>query len=76
MGNTVVVKPASHTPLSTLYLGELIKDILPKGVFNILSGPGKCNMAGNPWSNGRNLTMLEESSNAKEMYKLGVLVWS
>ena len=41
MGNTVVVKPASHTPLSTLYLGELIKDILPKGVFNILSGPGK-----------------------------------
>ena len=41
MGNTVVVKPASHTPLSTLYIGELIKDILPKGVFNILSGPGK-----------------------------------
>ena len=36
-GNTVVVKPAPTTPLSTLRLGELIKDIVPAGVVNIIA---------------------------------------
>lgn len=36
-GNTVVLKPAATTPLSTLRLGELIKDILPPGVLNIIT---------------------------------------
>ncbi len=37
-GNTVVLKPSPHTPLTTLALGELFREILPKGVLNILSG--------------------------------------
>jgi acyl-CoA reductase-like NAD-dependent aldehyde dehydrogenase len=37
-GNTVVVKPSPYTPLSTLRLGELIRDIVPAGTVNILSG--------------------------------------
>lgn len=36
-GNTVVIKPAPTTPLTTLKLGELIKDILPPGVVNIIA---------------------------------------
>jgi acyl-CoA reductase-like NAD-dependent aldehyde dehydrogenase len=36
-GNTVVVKPAATTPLSTLFIGELIKDIVPPGVINIVA---------------------------------------
>ena len=36
-GNTVVLKPAPTTPLTSLKLGELIKDILPAGVLNILA---------------------------------------
>jgi acyl-CoA reductase-like NAD-dependent aldehyde dehydrogenase len=36
-GNTVVLKPAATTPLSTLRLGELIKDLLPPGVLNIIA---------------------------------------
>ena len=36
-GNTIVLKPAATTPLSTLRLGELIKDILPPGVLNIIA---------------------------------------
>lgn len=37
-GNTMVLKPSPFTPLTTLKLGEIIKDILPAGVLNIVSG--------------------------------------
>jgi acyl-CoA reductase-like NAD-dependent aldehyde dehydrogenase len=37
-GNTVVVKPSPYTPLATLRLGEVLRDALPPGVLNIVSG--------------------------------------
>jgi acyl-CoA reductase-like NAD-dependent aldehyde dehydrogenase len=37
VGNTVVAKPAPTTPLTTLRIGELIADILPPGVLNIVT---------------------------------------
>jgi 1-pyrroline dehydrogenase len=40
-GNTVVLKPASATPLTALALAELAADVFPKGVFNVITGPGK-----------------------------------
>lgn len=41
VGNTVVVKPASYTPLTTLELAEAVKKIgFPKGVFNVVTGSG------------------------------------
>ena len=40
-GNTVVLKPAETTPITTLKLAELAADILPKGVLNIVTGPGE-----------------------------------
>ena len=36
-GNTIVIKPAPSTPLSSLRFAELIKDIFPKGVVNIIA---------------------------------------
>jgi acyl-CoA reductase-like NAD-dependent aldehyde dehydrogenase len=40
-GNCVVYKPAEDTPLSTLRLAQIIHDVgLPKGVVNIITGPG------------------------------------
>lgn len=36
-GNTVVLKPAPTTPLTSLRLGELIKDIVPAGVVNVIT---------------------------------------
>jgi aldehyde dehydrogenase len=39
-GNCVVLKPAEQTPLSILVLMELIEDILPAGVVNIVNGFG------------------------------------
>jgi betaine-aldehyde dehydrogenase len=40
-GNTVVLKPAETTPITTIRLAELAAEILPKGVLNIVSGPGR-----------------------------------
>lgn len=39
-GNCVILKPAEQTPTSILVLMELIQDLLPKGVVNILNGYG------------------------------------
>ncbi|CAG9243804.1 aldehyde dehydrogenase family protein [Paraburkholderia caribensis] len=39
-GNTMVIKPASSTPLSTLLLGEVIADVVPPGVINVLADNG------------------------------------
>jgi aldehyde dehydrogenase len=39
-GNCVVLKPAEQTPLAILVLAELIADILPPGVFNVVNGFG------------------------------------
>src|SRR5207342_1251189 len=39
-GNCSVLKPASPTPWSILKLAELIQDIVPAGVLNIVNGPG------------------------------------
>jgi 1-pyrroline dehydrogenase len=40
-GCTVVLKPSSWTPLSAIRIGELAADIFPKGVLNVITGPGK-----------------------------------
>jgi aldehyde dehydrogenase len=39
-GNCTVIKPASSTPWSILKLAELIGDLVPPGVLNIVTGPG------------------------------------
>ena len=40
-GNCVVLKPAESTPISILVLVELIADLLPPGVLNIVNGYGR-----------------------------------
>lgn len=41
-GNTVVIKPAEDTPLSTIYLGLLAKEVgIPDGVINVVPGLGE-----------------------------------
>ncbi|WP_374266077.1 aldehyde dehydrogenase [Zoogloea sp.] len=40
-GNVVVLKPAESTPISILVLVELIADLLPPGVLNIVNGFGR-----------------------------------
>ena len=39
-GNTVVLKPSEQTPLTALKLAELMAEILPQGVVNVVTGRG------------------------------------
>jgi len=39
-GNCVVIKPASNTPLSIMIFAQLVGDLLPPGVLNVVTGPG------------------------------------
>ena len=39
-GNCIVLKPAKLTPLSVLLLMEMVQDILPAGVINVVNGAG------------------------------------
>ncbi|WP_413378082.1 aldehyde dehydrogenase family protein [Alkalihalobacillus sp. 1P02AB] len=41
-GNTIVLKPASQTPLSAYILAEMLEEAgVPKGAFNLITGSGK-----------------------------------
>jgi acyl-CoA reductase-like NAD-dependent aldehyde dehydrogenase len=37
-GNTIVLKPSPFTPLATLRLGQLMNEVLPPGVMNVVTG--------------------------------------
>ncbi|MGH7789343.1 MAG: aldehyde dehydrogenase family protein [Candidatus Binatia bacterium] len=49
-GNTVVAKPSEFTPLSSLMVADILKDVLPAGVINVVSGPGSvgAELSGHP----------------------------
>jgi aldehyde dehydrogenase len=55
-GNCVVLKPAEQTPLGILVLMELIADILPKGVINVVNGFGI--EAGKPLAQNRRVAKI------------------
>jgi len=55
-GNCVVLKPAESTPISILILAELIADILPPGVLNIVNGYGR--EVGMPLANSKRIAKI------------------
>jgi betaine-aldehyde dehydrogenase len=40
-GNTVVLKPAETTPVTTIKLAEIAAEVFPPGVFNVIGGHGE-----------------------------------
>jgi betaine-aldehyde dehydrogenase len=44
-GNAIVLKPAPSTPLTTLLLGEIASEFLPKGVLNVVAGGNETGQA-------------------------------
>ena len=55
-GNAVVLKPAEQTPISILLVAELIADLLPPGVLNIVNGFGR--EAGLPLAQSRRIAKI------------------
>ena len=55
-GNCVVLKPAEQTPISILFVADLIKDLLPPGVLNIVNGFGR--EAGLPLAQSRRIAKI------------------
>jgi aldehyde dehydrogenase len=55
-GNCVVLKPAEQTPLSILILAELVGDLLPPGVLNIVNGFGV--EAGKPLASSKRIAKI------------------
>ena len=55
-GNCVVLKPAESTPISILILADLIADLLPPGVLNIVNGYGR--EAGMPLATSRRIAKI------------------
>jgi len=55
-GNCVVLKPAESTPISILIMAELIADLLPAGVLNIVNGYGR--EAGMPLASSRRIAKI------------------
>lgn len=70
-GNTVVIKPASYTPLSAVMLGEIANEAgLPPGVLNIITGPG--NAVGTTMSTHpsvRRISFVGESNTGKTVMR-------
>jgi aldehyde dehydrogenase len=55
-GNCVVLKPAEQTPASILVLAEIIGDLLPPGVLNIVNGFGQ--EAGKPLASSKRIAKI------------------
>jgi aldehyde dehydrogenase len=55
-GNCVVMKPAEFTPISIMILMELIADIVPPGVMNVVNGYGR--EVGAPLANSRRIAKI------------------
>jgi aldehyde dehydrogenase len=55
-GNCVVLKPAESTPISIMVMAELIADLLPPGVLNIVNGFGK--EAGMPLASSKRIAKI------------------
>ncbi len=53
-GNCVVLKPAEQTPMSIMVMAEIIADLLPPGVLNIVNGFGV--EAGKPLASNKRVT--------------------
>ena len=72
-GNTVVLKPASLTPLTTVELGKLVEQAgIPKGTVNVITGPGE--VIGNELASSDRVDMVSltgDTATGKQIMKAG-----
>jgi betaine-aldehyde dehydrogenase len=57
-GNTVIIKPPEQAPLSCLKLAEILADVFPPGVLNVVPGRKECGQALSSHSLVRKITLI------------------
>ncbi len=67
-GNTLVVKPASYTPLTLLEFAKLAHGLLPKGVLNVVTGPGET--VGSELASNKKVDMISFTGDTKTGKKI------
>lgn len=70
-GNTLVIKPASYTPLTLLEFAKLAEKLLPKGVLNVVTGPG--DIVGSELASNKKVDMISftgDTSTGKKIMQL------
>lgn len=66
-GNTVVIKPSPHTPLSTARAVELLQEVLPSGVVNFVSGDAEIGSAMSKHPRIRKITFTGSTETGKQI---------
>jgi acyl-CoA reductase-like NAD-dependent aldehyde dehydrogenase len=66
-GNTVVLKPSPFTPLSSLLMGRILRDILPPGVLNVVSGTDELGVLMSSHPTPRKITLTGSVETGKEV---------
>jgi acyl-CoA reductase-like NAD-dependent aldehyde dehydrogenase len=57
-GNTVVIKPSPYTPLATIRMVELINEVLPPGVLNVVTSDDKTSNLGAEMSSHKDIAKI------------------
>lgn len=66
-GNTVILKPSPVAPLAALFLGNILKQVLPPGVFNTLSGGPQLGIAMTEHPRIRKLSLTGSTETGKRL---------
>ncbi|WP_026927758.1 aldehyde dehydrogenase family protein [Granulicoccus phenolivorans] len=70
-GNPIILKPSPFTPLSTLALGEILRDVLPAGVLQVLTGTDALGPKLTARPEIRKITMTGSIATGKKIYAAG-----
>lgn len=68
-GNTVIIKPSEQAPLSAIRLAELIGDVFPPGVVNVLTGDRECGEALSTHPLVRKVTLIGSTATGKAIMR-------
>lgn len=68
-GNTVIIKPSEQAPLSALRMAELLGDIFPPGVVNVVTGGRECGAALSRHEQVRKITLIGSTQTGRAIMK-------
>lgn len=68
-GNTVIIKPSEQAPLSAIRMAELLGDVFPPGVVNVLTGGRECGEALAAHPQVKKITLIGSTNTGKAIMR-------